>query len=299
MLTHRLVDSAPPRRVVVIGGHGFIGGAIVDRLRDSGIDTRAVGRDDVDLLLPNAAERLATLLRAGDVVVAVAARAPCKNVDMLVDNAILTRAIIGALAAVAVSHLVNISSDAVYGDEQGPLSERLPPSPATLHGAMHLAREIAFATLAAPLAILRPTLVYGARDPHDGYGPNRFRRLAAANRDIVLFGAGEERRDHVLVTDLADIVRRVILRRSTGVLNVATGDVHSFRAVAELAVEAAGSGSAIRATPRQGPMPHNGYRPFDPAATHAAFPDFGYITLPDGMRRVQAEDAGRKGIPDA
>ena len=30
-----------------------------------------------------------------------------------------------------------------------------------------------------PVGILRPTLVYGANDPHNGYGPNRFRRLAA------------------------------------------------------------------------------------------------------------------------
>jgi hypothetical protein len=27
-------------------------------------------------------------------------------------------------------------------------------------------------------------------DPHNGYGPNRFRRLAAAGQEIVLFGEG-------------------------------------------------------------------------------------------------------------
>jgi nucleoside-diphosphate-sugar epimerase len=36
-------------------------------------------------------------------------------------------------------------------------------------------------------------------DPHNGYGPNRFRRLAAGGEEIVLFGEGEERRDHVQV----------------------------------------------------------------------------------------------------
>src|SRR5256885_1405531 len=75
----------------------------------------------------------------------------------------------------------------------------------------------------APLAILRPTLLYGAEDPHNGYGPNRFRRLANAGADITLFGEGEERRDHVLIDDLAEIVLRVLKRRSTGTLNIATG----------------------------------------------------------------------------
>jgi UDP-glucose 4-epimerase len=157
---------------------------------------------------------------------------------------------------------------------------------------MHLAREIAFqSTVKAPLAILRPTLIYGTRDPHNGYGPNRFRRLAMGGEDIVLFGEGEERRDHILVDDLAELVFRVLMRRSTGMLNVATGEVHSFRAIAELVRDAANSRSAIRGTPRVGPMPHNGYRPFDPAATRAAFPDFAYVRLPDGLRRVQQEVA--------
>jgi UDP-glucose 4-epimerase len=151
---------------------------------------------------------------------------------------------------------------------------------------MHLAREVVFRSeQASPLAILRPTLVYGAADPHNGYGPNRFRRLAAAGQDIVLFGKGEERRDHVLVDDVAEIAARVLFRGSMGVLNVATGTVHSFADIAQRIVELSGRRSAIRTTPRSGPMPHNGYRPFDIAACRAAFPDFRYTTLDDGLRR--------------
>jgi hypothetical protein len=35
-------------------------------------------------------------------------------------------------------------------------------------------------------------------------------------------------------------------------------------------------------------MPHNGYRPFDPAATFAAFADFRYTPLKAGMAKAQA-----------
>jgi UDP-glucose 4-epimerase len=157
-----------------------------------------------------------------------------------------------------------------------------------VHGAMHLARELVFSTsIKAPLAILRPSLLYGADDPHNGYGPNRFRRLANAGEEIVLFGEGEERRDHVLIEDVAEVIFRVLQRRSNGTLNIATGDVHSFRAVADMAVMAAGRKVAIKGSPRNGPMPHNGYRPFDIAACRAAFPDFSYTPILQGIAKAQ------------
>lgn len=292
MLTHRLASPAKPDRVAVIGGHGFVGGAVARRLAQEGVPVFALGRGEFDLTDLRSADGLARALRPGDHVVFAAARAPCRDVGMMIENMAILRTVLAALAAVPPAHVVNISSDAVYGDEPLPITEALPPAPTTMHGAMHLAREIALAH-AVPdrLATVRPTLIYGAADPHDGYGPNRFRRAAEKGEAIALFGEGEERRDHVLVDDVAELVVRILARRSTGILNAATGEVRSFREAADLAAGIAGSGSPIRTSPRSGPMPHNGYRPFDPAATTAAFPDFRYVGLPDGMRRVAAEAA--------
>jgi nucleoside-diphosphate-sugar epimerase len=138
----------------------------------------------------------------------------------------------------------------------------------------------------APLAMLRPSLLYGASDPHNGYGPNRFRRLAGAGQDIVLFGEGEERRDHVYIDDVAELLWRVLAHRSRGTLNVATGEVASFRAIAERVAKMAARPVAVRGSPRSGPMPHGGYRPFDVAATKAAFPDFRYTGLDEGLTKA-------------
>ena len=80
--------------------------------------------------------------------------------------------------------------------------------------------------------MLRPTLIYGAGDPHNGYGPNRFRRQAAKGEPITLFGEGEEKRDHVAVEDVARLAVRMLMHRSTGVLNAVTGSSTSFRDIA-------------------------------------------------------------------
>lgn len=277
MLEHLNSSPQKPARVIVIGAAGFVGGAVAKRLEQDGISVVKISRREIDLLSPDATEKLSKILKADDVVVAAAARAPVKDSAMLVENMIMARAMVRALASVA--HVVNISSDAVYADSDLPLTESSCAEPGSLHGAMHLAREVMFrAELKAPLAILRPTLIYGSADPHNGYGPNRFRRLSAANEPIVLFGEGEERRDHVWISDVAELVVRVLYRKSKGVLNVATGTVHSFREIAER------FSKNIKTTARSGPMPHKGYRPFDPAGTRKAFPDFRYTPLDEGLK---------------
>jgi UDP-glucose 4-epimerase len=73
-------------------------------------------------------------------------------------------------------------------------------------------------------------------------------------------------------------------RRAT--LNIATGEVYSFRDIPERVAAAAKPAVPVRGTPRQGEMPHGGYRPFDIAACRRAFPDFRYTSLADGLNRA-------------
>ncbi len=293
MLTHHRDTPAQPRRTVVIGSGSFVGKALLARLARDGANVVGVGRGDVDLTHDDAGDRLAALLTAGDNVVAVSAKAPCRNAEDFLVNAKIIASLVRAFTRQPVAHLVNISSDAVYPDEPVPLSERVPAAPGSMHGAMHVAREIALGGLGIPMATLRPTLIYGAADPHNGYGPNQFRRKANVGEPITLFGNGEERRDHVSVDDVAELIARVLYRNSTGVLNVASGSVTSFHDIAALAGRLAGKPVDIVSKPRTGPPPHNGYRPFDPAATQAAFPDFRYTLLEPGMQQAQAAEFGR------
>jgi UDP-glucose 4-epimerase len=287
MITHLNLAPQAPDRVVVIGAGGFVGGALVKRLVQARIPTLTLSRAEVDLLAVSAATTLADLLKPTDAVVAVAAIAPVKNAHMLADNMRIVTTITEALGKAKVAHLVNISSDAVYADSPLPLAERSPMAPTSLHGAMHLARELALSAEAgAPVAHLRPTLIYGPSDPHNGYGPNRFRRLAEQGKDIVLFGEGEERRDHVYVDDVAELITRVLQHKSVGALNIVTGHVHSFMEIAKAVVAISGKPIAVKPSPRVGPMPHNGYRPFDTTICQHAFPEFRYTLLREGLRKA-------------
>ncbi len=290
MLRHLNTSPQAPERVVVLGAGGFVGGTLVERLRTAGVPVLPVARRDVDLTAADAADRLTAMLQPGDAVVAASAKSPCKSSAMLAENMTMTHAMLSALSRAPVAHVINISSDAVYADLAEPLTEASVRAPNNFHGIMHVAREVAFASeVKAPLAILRPSMLYGAADPHNSYGPNMFRRLANAKKPIVLFGEGEERRDHVSIDDVAEIIFRVLHHRSTGALNIVTGQVHSFRQVADIVMTLADHQVEIKSTPRSGPMPHNGYRPFDNAACKAAFPDFSYTPLKTGLAKAQRD----------
>ena len=291
MLEHLNATPAVPSRVIILGAGGFIGGQVAVRLEADGVSLLRLTRRELDLLAQGAAEKLAGLLEPEDCLMVVSAMAPCKNAVMLADNIAMMRAVCSALEQSPVAHVIYISSDAVYSDSDGPLSEDSVTAPDNLHGIMHVARELMLKSVVGgtPLAILRPSLLYGLDDPHNGYGPNSFRRLAAKGEDITLFGEGEERRDHVLIDDVAKIIGLVVTHRSKGILTVATGEVVSFKDMAEMVVAQFDIPVAIKGSPRKGPMPHKGYRPFDVSATSTAFPEFRYTLPAKGIAQVHAE----------
>jgi UDP-glucose 4-epimerase len=297
MLKHLLSPTEKPERVVVLGAAGFVGDASVKHLKALGVDTLGLTRKEVDLLAPGGADRLRSLLRPADVLVFTSARAPCKDAAMLVENVRMAEAVWAAIKGIPLTHLVYVSSDAVYKDSPGPLNEESCAEPASPHGAMHLAREVLLRSeFAGPVGIVRPTLIYGLTDPHNGYGPNRFRRLASAGKEIVLFGEGEERRDHVSIEDVGELIAQMVVRRSVGVLNAVSGQVVSFRELAEFVAGQFMPRVIVKGTTRAGPMPHNGFRPFDSSGIAKAFPGFEITPWRDGvsaMCRTQTEEKAK------
>jgi UDP-glucose 4-epimerase len=289
MLEHKNLVPTQPVRVVMIGAGGFVGSAITAHLAGNGVSVLPLTRKELNLLAEDAAAKLKDLLRPRDSVVMVSAIAPAKTVPVLMQNLKMAEAVCVALSEAEIAHLVYVSSDAVYSDDANPVTERSYVAPSTIHGMMHAARELMLkSTGRAPVAMLRPTLIYGAADPHNGYGPNRFRRQAAKGGPILIFGEGEERRDHVFIDDVAQLASLVLFYCSAGALNVATGVSTSFNDIAHMVAKQF-PGTVIKNEPRQGPRPHLLHRHFDIAECLKAFPTFHYTQLEKGLALSRPE----------
>ena len=291
MIVHLNKSPKNPSRAVVIGANGFVGNSIAEELVKKNIQTLGIGRPELDLLNEDSAEELRHILKGGDVLIIAAAKAPVRDFAMFLDNLKMLHPIILAAHKVSLSHIIYISSDAVYSDSIDPLVEESETNPTSLHGIMHKARELIIKSqivdeLDIPLFIARPTLIYGLNDPHNGYGPNRFLRQVLNNERISVFGKGEELRDHISIDDVARLILEVVRHKSSGILNIASGETISFRAIAEKIISLTKPSIEIIEIPRVGEMPHNGFRPFDTKLITYYFKNFERTHISKGLAKL-------------
>jgi nucleoside-diphosphate-sugar epimerase len=96
MLEHRNSAPRPPARAVIIGARGFVAGAVARRLQREAVPILTLDREDIDLLAPDAADRLRDLLRPIDALVVDLALPPVKTARMLADHLVMVRAVVEA-----------------------------------------------------------------------------------------------------------------------------------------------------------------------------------------------------------
>ena len=183
------------RRIVILGSNSFIGKSVIKKFHTHNIKPLLVSRKLVDFENKKSIYKLKKILKEDDVIIFIAAIAPVKNIEMLNQNLLMCKNVVEALNFTKPKHIIYISSDAVYSDSKKKIDEKSNTIPTSLHGFMHLIRETMFNELNCLKSFIRPTLVYGSSDPHNGYGPNKFIRFAQNNKKIILFGKGEEKRD--------------------------------------------------------------------------------------------------------
>jgi nucleoside-diphosphate-sugar epimerase len=294
MIEHTSRETMRLSRVVILGASGVIGRALTPFLVDRGVSVATLESSELDLLDPDAPRRLAGLLRHDDALVVLAGIPPRRGRDLatMVRNIQMAINVCAALSRQPVAHIIYLSSDAVYPRSVEDVSETSPIAPTDSYSAMHLVREDLFRRLvSAPVAVFRSTQICAVHDTHDAYGPSRFLRMAMKEKRIVLFGRGEETRDHIQVEDVAALIHACLMRRSQGVLNVATGRSLSFADVASLVAAQFDPPPEIQYAPRQLPVTH---RTFDVSALVRAFPEMSLTPLEAGLARIVRQVASTR-----
>ena len=273
-------------RIVVIGNKGFIGSETYNLLKRKKYNVLGISKTELDLTKKISSEKLDRIINDGDTIIFVSAIAPCKELECIKKNILMVENFIKGVGNKNLKQLINISSDAVYSDTIKKINESSLTNPNSFHGIMHNLREnilnVFFGNI---LTIVRPTLVYGLNDPHNGYGPNKFRRLIDENIDITLFGKGEEKRDHVYVGDISLLLEQIIKNKEFGIFNAVSSQVLSFKEIANFQKKIKSSKIKINNSKRIGPMPHDGLRQFSPSRGEKIFKGFKFTKIKTGIKK--------------
>jgi len=284
-------SSAPHRvtRVVILGATGFVGRHLVAEFTGKEIEVLGLSSKDLDLAAPDASKRLTDFLSPSDTLIFASCITRDRGDDLSVfrKNIVMAEQVGLCIEKSPCAHFIYLSSDAVYAERNLPIREDSECKPAGLYPMVQFARETMVTHSAAkakmPLVILRLCAVYGKGDTHNGYGPNRFVKTAIESGKISLFGEGEETRDHIFVKDVCRVVCACAELKTTGILNVVSGQAVSFMAVAQAVSRAAGRPVSIEISVRKSPISH---KPFDNSLLIKAFPMLSYTSIDAGIMEV-------------
>lgn len=308
-------------RALVTGGAGFIGSNVVKLLISQGysvvvLDNLSTGYME-NLLLSRQMTFvkgdlrdpavLAQAMQGVDVVFHLAASVG--NVRSLQDplfdsdvNVLGTLRVLEIARALGVRKLVYSSSAAIYGEPRYlPINEGHPAEPDSPYGVSKLAGEkqcLCYARLyGLAVVCLRYFNVYGIGQRYDAYGnviPIFTSRLLN-QRPIIIYGDGEQTRDFVNVSDVADA--NLLAAQTEGVsgaFNVGCGTSIGIKKLSEILREIVGLAVSVRyESSRKGDVRHS------EADISAAKQILGYIpgvTLRDGLeeyvRWMKSEGVG-------
>ena len=247
--------------VVVTGGSGFIGRAVVRALRDRGVPVTVVDRvpfpDDLggvrvvtgDLRDAAVREEAVTPETAGIVHLA-ALTSVLKSVelpeDTFADNVLVTQELLELARRREVPKFLLASTNAVIGDVgSATITPDLPLRPLTPYGATKAACEMLLSGYAGAYGMttcaLRFTNVYGPGMSHkDSFVP-RMMRAALTGSGVKIYGDGRQCRDLVHVDDVVGAILSAFASGYTGRAIVGSGRSVSVLEMVEAVREVTGA----------------------------------------------------------
>lgn len=296
--------NSEPSHVVVTGGSGFIGRAVVAAFRNRGarvtvVDRAAPVTDDEGVThiqgeLADPEVRDAAVATGTDGIVHLAAltsvlRSVETPAETYETNVAVTHELLELARVRQVPRFVLASTNAVVGDVgTATITEDLPPRPLTPYGATKAACEMLLAGYAGAYGIatcaLRFTNVYGPGMSHkDSFVP-RLMRAALSGDGVRVYGDGRQRRDLV---NLDDVVRGILLAwdaRYSG--RAILGSGHSISVLELIEAVRAATGAALPA--EHVPAP-DGEMPAVVVDVSRSAETIGYrpaVSLSDGLAEV-------------
>jgi GDP-L-fucose synthase len=247
-------------KILVTGGAGLVGSALIERLRDSGYkNVVGLGRKDCDLLDLNATKNYFSNLSPEYVfhcaarVYGIMGNMNNKGISFY-ENVSINTNVVESSRLVGVKKIVAMGTGAVYPYPSPglPLKEEM-----IFMGNPHAAEDSYAHAKRAMLAMLRAyeesyelnwayvvsCNLFGANDKFDTVNGHvvpslikKFYDAKLANKDVLVWGNGSARRDFMYVKDAASALIS-IMEKANGAVNLGSGEIYSIGQIVDYLTE--------------------------------------------------------------
>jgi nucleoside-diphosphate-sugar epimerase len=281
-------QSVRDRNILVVGKNSYIGDFLVRHLSAQGARVSAVGSSDCNFLDSDAVHQLFQRFDGEPFTIlflAVVNKTADNSYAAFRDNVQIAWNLVSGARNEKVESLIYFSSVDVYGrSPRLPMNETTPLDPDTWYGLAKAASEwIVREELGSkcPTCILRLPGIFG-RAPNDRSIIGRFVSTIRQERKVYLRGDGEILRDYVFAPDLCRAVERLVARKVSGTINLATGQSLSLRQILESIREVFGINFEVVHLPADAERSFD--MRYDTAKLCAALGEFDFSPLSAGIR---------------
>lgn len=196
--------------ILATGHRGFVGGYLAEALGEY------VGYDLVEGNDIRDGFKLFKTLQDNKIetVIHLAARAGVRTSalfpeEYLSTNINGTRTLLEVAEKAGVKHVILFSSSSIYGSQQPPNSEDVPPQPDSIYGMTKAASEMLAAISPVPTTVIRPFTLYGKRGRKDQV-VYKWLTEWREGKPLTFYGDGASKRGYTHVLDLMDGLSAIV-----------------------------------------------------------------------------------------
>ncbi|MBR9691151.1 NAD(P)-dependent oxidoreductase [Candidatus Woesearchaeota archaeon] len=286
------------KRVVILGHSGFIGKNIVDYLKKNFPDIEIVGKSfpEFDLTRKEDSDTLREFFNIETAVIMLSGIKPNigNDTESFEKNVQMALNVCKALKQNPVRKFIFFSSAAVYGEDvhNTSINEKSLIDTQSYYGmAKYVSERLLWKTFSeiegSTFVVFRPPVIYGPGEMAATYTPSGFLKTLTDNKEITLWGDGDELREFIYIDDLVKLVQVFTFNDYEGVLNISSGKSFTFKEVLDIISEFVDFDFKIKTRERSKDKVDNA---FDNSLLKSLCPDFKFTSLKDGLKTTYESD---------
>jgi UDP-glucose 4-epimerase len=282
------------KRILILGHSGFVGQRLKEyfQTRYPAIDIVGISSREIDLTQP---QKSMTLSEYFDLDTAVIMCSGIKsnygtNLETYAKNVAMVQNVCRVLAKYPVRKFVFFSSIAVYGVDKHDvnITEQTEIIPDTHYGLSKYDSEkllsLEFKQLKqSSLIILRTPTIYGPNEKIIASTPSGFLTTYLRGGQVTLWGDGSDLREFLFIEDLIRIIDFLLQGGFSGVLNVSSGCVHSYREAVDIIAHLLDKELTVNYRERTKPKVDKVY---NTSFLKSLLPQFSFTPLEKGLQHI-------------